>query len=283
MTIREMAYLGLPLDIPIIDAHTHIGPQYNKGWHQKPEHITVEGQLEVYDRLGIDCCVTAPHHMCSHMIEITNLVAADAAKRFPGRVYGYIYIAPYDGMEGCKRDIARYGQDPSFLGLKFLPGYNGGLDQAVYQYAADFANEMRCPILCHTWENNPPLKDVLDLAEKRPDLSLLVAHQGGGQAEMTRRCAERMRDLPNVWMELCGSLHNKLGVEDMVELVGEDRLIFGTDMTDLDPRFDFGRVAFSTLPDGVKRKIFAANYLSVLERSQMGKISDMSFRKEVRI
>ena len=41
-----------------------------------------------------------------------------------------------------------------------------------------------------------------------------------------------MKDLPNVWMELCGSLNNSLGVEEIAELVGADRMVFGTDAID---------------------------------------------------
>lgn len=272
MTIRDMARSGLPLNIPVIDAHTHIGPQYNAGWHQKPEYATLEGHLSVYDRLGVDCCVTAPHICCSGMMEEANSAALEAAERFPERIYGYIYIAPYGGIEGCRKELARYGQNPHFLGLKFLGGYNGDYDGAVYQYAADFANEMGCPVLCHTWENSPPIAQTVELARRRPDLKLLVAHQGGGTADMTRRCAELMQDVPNVWMELCGSLHNTLSMADILELVGEDRMIFGSDMTDLDVRYDFGRVALAPISDSAKKKIFAGNFLRLLESSQMGKI-----------
>ncbi len=275
MTIREMARSGLPLPIPIIDAHTHIGPQYNAGWHQKPEYTTVEGQLAVYDRLGVDCCVTAPHEVSSGMMEEANLAARAAAERFPDRVYGYIFIAPYDGLEGCRRELERYRRDPHFLGLKFLGGYNGDYDDPIYQYAADFADEMRCPVLCHTWEDSPPIAQTVALARRRPGLKLLAAHQGGGTAQMTRRCAELMRDVPNVWMELCGSLNNTLGMAEILELVGEDRMIFGSDMTDLDVRYDFGRVALAPISDDAKKKIFAENFLRLLETSQMGTIRRM--------
>jgi hypothetical protein len=37
-------------------------------------------------------------------------------------------------------------------------------------------------------------------------------------------------------------------------------------------RFDFGRLAFSNLSDTAKKKIFAENFLRILETSQMGKI-----------
>jgi len=272
MTIREMAYQGIPLNVPIIDAHTHIGPQYNAGWHQKPEYATVEGHLRIYDMLGVNCCVTAPHQISSGLMEEANIAAAKAAEKYPDRIYCYIIIMPYEGIEGCRRELERYKDNPHFIGLKFLGGYNGNYDEPVYQYAADFANEMQCPVLCHTWENNPTLEQTIDLARKRPGLKLLVAHQGGGTEAMTHRCAALMQDVPNVWMELCGSLNNTLGIADMVQLVGEDRMVFGTDMTDLDARFDFGRVAFAPISDEAKRKIFAENFLKLLETSQMGKI-----------
>ena len=40
----------------------------------------------------------------------------------------------------------------------------------------------------------------------------------------------------------------------------------------LDAKYELGRVAFSPMNDTMKRKIFAENYLRMLETSQMGKI-----------
>ena len=113
---------------------------------------------------------------------------------------------------------------------------------------------------------------MIAFAEKRPNLSLLLAHQGGGYRELTEAAAPFVRQMPNVYMELCGSLYNTLSFEDIRKLVGEDKMIFGTDTIDLDVRFDFGRLAFSTMPDSAKKKIFAENYLKLLEKSQLGKI-----------
>ena len=67
-------------------------------------------------------------------------------------------------------------------------------------------------------------------------------------------------------------MHNTLSFSDIAGLVGVDRMIFGTDAIDLDPRFDFGRLAISDLPDDAKKMIFAENYLRLLEHSQLGKI-----------
>lgn len=272
MTIREQAYAGLPLDIPVIDAHTHTGPKYRRGWHQNPKYTSLDSFIEMYDKLGINCCVTTPHPLCDSMTVLTNETAAREAAQYPGRVYGYIYIAPFEGMDVCKQNLSKYSKNPAFVGIKFLGGYQGKYTDPIYQYAADFANEVGCPLLCHNYTGDPPLEHMIAFAEKRPNLTLLIAHQGGGHQELTEAAAPFVRDMPNVYMELCGSLYNTLGFADILELVGEDKMIFGTDAIDLDVRFDFGRVAFSPMPDSAKKKIFAENYLRILEKSQLGKI-----------
>lgn len=272
MTIKEKALAGLPLDIPIIDAHTHTGPKYRRGWHQNPDITGTDALLSLYDKLGVNCCVTAPHPLCDAMSVLTNETAAREARQYPGRVYGYIFIAPSNGMDVCRENLQKYSKDPAFVGIKFLSGYQGGCDDPVYRYAADFANEVRCPLLMHTWADNPSTVSMAKLAEERPGLTLLIAHQGGGKEADTIRTAPFIKQLPNLYMELCGSLHNSLSFSDIADLVGEDKMVFGTDAIDLDPRFDFGRLALSDLSDGAKKKIFAENYLRILERSQLGKI-----------
>lgn len=272
MTLREKAFGAMPLDIPIIDAHTHLGCHYGRGWHQNPKYTSTDALMKLYDSMGIHCCVTAPHPLIDSMSSLANEICAEEAHRYPGRVYGYIFVAPFEGMDSCRRDLKKYAQDPAFVGLKFLGGYNGNYTDPVYEYAADFANEVGCPLLCHTWNNKPSIQSMVEMAEKRPNLSLLLAHQGGGTQAMTEAAAPFVRDIPNLYMELCGSLGNTLSFEDIRLLVGEDNMIFGTDAVNLDPRFDFGRLAFSTMPDSAKKKIFAENFLKLLEKSQLGKI-----------
>lgn len=273
MSIRDQAFQGKPLSPFIIDAHTHLAPYYKMGWHQKPDFTTVESVIRVYDEMGVNCCVTAPHMIIDSMTTWANETAAAAAKDFPGRIYGYISVAPFEGMEVLKENLKRFGGNPAFVGLKFLGGYNGDYTEPVYRYATDFANETGCPILCHTWGNTPTLEVLRDMAETHPRLNILCAHQGGGSRELTFRAAPIVREVPNFHLEICGSLWNELGIEDIVEMIGEDRVIFGTDVINLDARFDFGRVAFSPLSDEAKEKIFAGNYLRLLEKSQMGSIS----------
>lgn len=272
MTIREQAFSGLPLRVPVIDAHTHIGAYHMNGWHQKYDRVDIDRVLEDLDRLGVDCMVTAPHIMIQERIAQANRMARDAAKKYPGRIYGYISIVPACGMQAVREELETYRQDPAFLGLKFLTGYHGDLLQPEYEYAMDFADEMGCPVLCHEYGNIPDRQEFAAALRTRHKMQLLIAHQGGGFAADTRACAPIITDHENAFLEICGSLDNQLPLEAIVDLAGADKVIFGTDAVNLDPKYELGKVAFSPLADAIKEKIFAGNFLRTLQRSQMGKI-----------
>lgn len=272
MTIRDEAFAGKPLSCPVIDAHTHIGPYHMSGWHQKYDRTDTALVLEDIARLGVDCFVTAPHPLVQGRMQEANRIAAETAARFPGRVYGYISVVPPCGMDAVKKELETYRNDPSFVGLKFLTGYHGELLQPEYAYAMDWADEMGCPVLCHEYGNIPDRREFVVALKIRHNMKLIIAHQGGAFANETRACAPIIRDHENAYMELCGSLDNQLPTEAIVELAGENKVIFGTDMISLDPKYELGKVAFAPMSDTIKKKIFAENYLRLLETSQMGKI-----------
>ena len=257
----------------IIDAHTHIGPCHLSGWHQRAASVPVESMLQTCARLGIGSIVTAPHPLLQGHMEEANRLCAQNVARFPGRVYGYISVVPRCGLAAVKNEIGTYAGKPGFVGLKFLPGYyHGALTAPEYAYAMDFANEAKCPVLCHIWDDDPHLSDVEAALRTRRGMRFILAHQGGGHSAETDRAARLLQTYENVFMELCGSLENHYGVEDIVALAGEDRVIFGTDQINLDPKYELGRVLFAPLTDRVKQKIFAENFLSLLGDSQLDRI-----------
>lgn len=270
MEIREQAFAGRAIDVPVIDAHTHILGYGHNGWYQS--FSSTSEVVALMDHVGIDAIVTAPHSLIIGDMDQTNEEAAKAAREFPGRIYGYIFVRPQEGVEKVRAIIEKYSKDSAFVGFKFLPGYHGPLGVPEYDYALDFAAEAGCPVLSHVWGNDPSLADVERAVKSRPGLKLMMAHQGGGSREMTDAYVKLMKQYPNLYMEICGSLYNQYSMEEIVGLAGEDRVIFGTDLINLDPRFDLGRVIFSTLSDSVKKKVLAENYLKLMEGSAMGRI-----------
>jgi len=269
--IREEAFAGKPVSVPVIDSHSHICAYYNSGWYQS--FTSNKEVISLMEHLGIDCIITAPHILVAGRMEDANKAADRAAKEFPGRIYGYISICPHEGINAIKDAINNYSKNSSFIGMKFLPGYHGPLACIEYDYALDFANEVGCPVLIHTWSGSPGLNEFERVVKTRSNLKLMVAHQGGGNGKCTDDLAALMKQYPNLYMEICGSLFNQYSIEDMVGMAGEDRVIYGSDMINLDPRYDFGRVVLSTLSYEVKKKILAENFLSLLQNSQMGKVA----------
>lgn len=273
MSYQDLAYAMQPMPCRVIDAHTHIGPYYLSGWQQKRDKTDLDSLMQLMAQLGVDAIVTAPHPLVQGHMELANRMAAEAAEAYPGRIYGYISIVPPCGEQAVRQALREYGENKNFVGLKLLCGvYHGQLLQKEYEYALDFADEMRCPVLMHIWENTPPQTQIRDVLQRHHDLHLIVAHQGGGSAKQTDGLVPIMQEFENVSMELCGSLFNTYAVEDLARLVGAQRLIFGTDSINLDMRYDFGKVAFSPMPDADKEAIFAENFLRLTERSAMGKL-----------
>lgn len=259
--IADEVLAGKPLSCEVIDAHTHITPYTSFSWYQyRPE---LDEAIRMMDRLGIDTIVTAPHAFAGSYCEQANAIAARAIQRYPGRVLGYVTFNPVFGLGEAKRLTRKYLGRDGFVGFKFLSGAHGTLLEAPYAFGFKTAHERRLPVLCHKWGESPPTAEFRTVAEKYPDLSLLIGH-GGGNRDSYLACARLCADFSNVFIEICGGLGCNLWIEDVVAAAGADRIIFGTDMVNLDPRNDLGRVAFADLPDDDKKKIFAGNFKKIL-------------------
>ena len=271
MSYRDLAFEGKPLPCRIVDAHTHVDAYFLKGWQQKNHDLS--SFVHVMDQLGIDCAVTAPHDMISGRMQEANLRVVECCKAFPGRFYGYISVVPMCGLDEVKAELDTYKNNPAFVGMKFLASYHGNMTQKEYQYALDVADEMHCPVLVHTWKNDPPIEEFEDVVKRRHNMKLVLAHQCGGFAENVDMYVPLIQNYPNFYVELCGSLNNTYSVDEIAERFGADRLIFGTDFMNLDAKYELGRVAFSELSDPEKEMIFAENFLNLLKDSRMGRIT----------
>lgn len=272
MKIADAVRAGLPIPVPVIDAHTHIGNNFIGTWYNDPAEADLTVTVRRMDELGIDAIITMTNYIDLGMMQRANRLADTAARLYPGRIYGYITVCPGEGIPAVRQELEKYGDSEYFVGAKFLPGYHGSIDQPAYHYAADFLAERKAVLLIHIWEDDPPLERVYALAEKRPHLKVICAHQGGGYRESTYKLAKLIGNLPNLYADSCGSLCNHLGMEEIVACVGADRLIFGTDQLCIEPRYEIARLALAPLPEAIKRQVFAENYLSLSEDSTMGRI-----------
>src|SRR5205823_2709235 len=89
------------------------------------------------------------------------------------------------------------------------------------------------PIIAHTWRKstgNLPGEslptDVAALARRYPEARLLMAHLGGDCQFGVRA----IRDCPNVSIDFAGSVNEYGAYELAVRELGEDRVVFGSDL-----------------------------------------------------
>ena len=271
MGIVSEVKAGRPVPVPVIDAHTHLFECSNGGMHQG--FHSVADTVKLMDAVGIDAIVTSPIIMDAGYSELANRQTVEAMAEFPDRIYGKLVVTPHDGAESVKDMIRRYSRIEGFVALKMLTGYHGAPTRQEYAYAFEFAQECGCPVTLHFWEDEAiNHENVTEILERYPKLKVILAHQGGGVRHMTIRTAKLMKQCDRLYIDTCGSLWNRLGIDEIADLVGDDRLCYGSDILFMEPRFEIGRIVFSGLPEETQRKIFSENYLKILEGSQLGQI-----------
>jgi predicted TIM-barrel fold metal-dependent hydrolase len=100
------------------------------------------------------------------------------------------------------------------------------------------ARERGVPVLHHIWQHRRreyPGQEASDAAElgalavRHPGVNFLLAHIGGG-GDWIHSLAV-VRDLPNVFVDLSGSGVDGGMLEECVEAVGVERLLWGCDLT----------------------------------------------------
>ncbi len=96
------------------------------------------------------------------------------------------------------------------------------------------------------------------LFEKHPNLPIVAAHPG--EKESVAKHIERMRKYDNCYLDISGTGVMRLGaVEHLVDQVGADRILFGTDYPISHHDLYIHAVRVARISDAAKEKIFHEN------------------------
>jgi predicted TIM-barrel fold metal-dependent hydrolase len=159
-------------------------------------------------------------------------------RQFPEHLRMYVSINPHF-PENIKEDLAKFDQwAPYAVGLKFLADYHRvAVTDKAYEYALKFAEERALPILNHTWGgsacNGGPI--MLEVAQKYPRIKFFMGHSIYGDWEYARR------------------------VVKLVEMVGSERLLYGTDLPWFDEFQGIGGVLSAKITEDDMRNILYRN------------------------
>jgi hypothetical protein len=247
----------------IIDLHTHLGK-----WFFPIEKVTVHDFLRVMERNGIETSVISSSRAVFHDFRIGNRELADAIQT-DKRLLGFLFLNP-NYLEESLQEMDRYMGQEEFVGLGELyhKGYIG--DQTIDSYGHMRILERlleRFPqrlVLFHCFGEG--FEALAKVATRFPQITFIAGHMGGPEFEPAIEC---LREVDNVYLEICSSSPVSGKIETAVQKVGAGRVVFGSDSTLLNPAFIIGTVVDSRISDGEKEQILYQNGRRLLAASEV--------------
>ncbi len=168
-------------------------------------------------------------------------------------------------LEHALGEIERWA-DAGFCALKFWVSQRA-TDQRTWE-VTEAALARGWPVLYHAYYRThgdappheaPPL-EIAQLARRFPQGQFIMAHFGA-QFEHGLRAIEHC---DNVAVDYAGSINEKGAYEMALDILGPERVLFGTDLPGADYYVNAGRVLELDVDDAVKQQLFAGNMERIL-------------------
>jgi uncharacterized protein len=246
-------------DIVILDGHAHLG-EYPGFFINQGD---AAGMVGVMDRIGMQAAIISANAAMRSDQDYGNETVLRAVRDYPGRFLGYVVANPYYAEE-MEASLNYYLDQPGMVAIKFHPELHDDYPMLGprYEPAWKVATERRVPVLFHTYFGGDTLNDVVQLAERYPQVPLLVGHML--QDKSLEAMAELANTYPNVYVDL--SVPETFGVtEFFVEALDDIRkLLFGTDFPWGNGHFRVGAVIHARIPEAAKRRIMGENMAELL-------------------
>jgi len=256
------------LGIDILDAHAHLGILGTPPLRERTIAEQIRANLPRMDALGIRTLFASGQEALASEPVKGNLRLEAEAIAHGDRFRGYLAFNPHYSDALAAR-LDDFFSRPFFVGFKIhANSWSAPVTDPHYEPAWQYAQQHRLPVLLHTWQeiyDSPAL--LHDIARKYPEAMFLLGHSGGG--DRGRREAEALAlELPNVWLEWCGSFTSRIPWEETLPRVGRDRLVFGTDALFHGFAWELARFLSVDLPEADLRPALAANMQTILARRQ---------------
>ena len=298
MKYRRAFCYNLPM---IIDFHTHVFPPYikeNRGKYiaidpyfaslyssPKARLATADELIASMDKEGVDISVVLNFGWTKHELCIeTNDYILESIARYPKRLIGFGMIqtqsleAAVKELERCAkgglRGIGEVKPDTQLIDFR---------DKEAMKPLIEVMTKHNLILLTHASEpvgHEYPGKgrvtpDILySLITSFPDLAVVCAHWGGG-LPFYALMPEVKRAISNVFFDTAASplLYSPQVYHQVIQLVGADKILFGSDYPLLAPSRFLKEIRSLNLPAETERLILSGNAQRLLGiKSESGKV-----------
>jgi hypothetical protein len=219
------------------------------------------------DNIGIEKACVAPHMCLSSDITAGNDEMLAATASHPDRLLGYFTSNPHypDLMES---ELHRCFENSNVAGIKIHQGsHQSTIMDPGYRHAYEFADKRGLPVLIHTWLSRT-ISNIEAISAEYPRAVFIMGHFGASNENMLQ-AAGVVKSRKNVYGDTTLSTMREGNIEWLVELAGEDKLLFGTDMPFMDPRPCLGRILKADISEKAREKILGGNFLEILQRASV--------------
>lgn len=236
----------------IYDAHVHFGPSTQWVPYINPE-VSIEDVLREMEKHNIQKSIVFPNpHVGDRYPELNDLVA-EAEKNYSSKIIGFGRVDPRRGEETIK-EIKRI-HDLGLKGVKLHPYVECFRpDHGFFDEFFSTLDELDMIILIHTGTLFSSPGHVKQVLKKYPDLKIILGHLQEG-------CISLMRDYENVYSDTSGC---RVHLLEYAAESCEDKIMFGSDYPYLNHRVQMEVVKAAEISEGVRKKIFARNFESLL-------------------
>ena len=244
-------------DQRIIDFHGHTGRQDCFNWNDDPTAI-----LHAMDKAGVDvACLFNIFHPDGRT---GNDITARFVDAHPDRFVGFAYVSP-TLPEGMVAELTRAIDELGLVAIKLYPPYTKwDLNQPIWHPIYEFADERGLAIIFHTGtdpHSHPSL--LADCAARFPNANFVSGH-AGNVAEPRAAAIKLAQTYPNVYLETCSTFRTPGVIEQLVHGAGADRVLFGSDISLMDPRSQLGKIITADIPEEAKRLVCGGNAARLL-------------------
>ncbi|GAA0581455.1 amidohydrolase family protein [Kribbella sandramycini] len=220
----------------LIDVHAHWGP-----WFFSMEVGPIEVNSELLDRFGIDLQLVSSIEAIVYDAPAGNR-ALDEQLGVDDRLRGMVVVDPRR-LEEARADLTRLAGDVRWVGAKIHSEYSRTpIAAPAMQAAIELTTEFGLPTLVHTWGDT--VLDLADVAARVPGARVLAGHMGAAGWPLVPEAAGRS---DRIWFEPCWSAPEAGRIRWILDRIGPDRLMFGTDATLIDPSVALGALEAADL------------------------------------
>jgi predicted TIM-barrel fold metal-dependent hydrolase len=223
----------------LIDVHAHWGP-----WFFSMDVGSIDVNIDLMDRFGIDLQLVSAIEGIVYDAPAGNRSLAAQLPTDP-RLRGMLVVDPRR-LDEARADLDELlaGDGRSrWVGAKIHTEYSRTpVDSPAMQAAIELTTSYGLPTLVHTW--NDSVVDLADLVDRIPEARVIAGHMGAPGWPRVPEAASRS---DRIWFEPCWSAPDANRIRWILDQIGPDRMMFGTDATLIDPSVAIGALEAARL------------------------------------